>query len=322
MTAPPRPNLFVIGAMKSGTSYLARLLWDHPEVFMSDPKEPCYFVDPRVLRRNWKWPYRMGYWRSEDRYLSLFAKAGNARIIGEASTVYSRAPLFSGVPERILRFNPEARLIYVLRDPVQRAISQYWHRARGWRETRSLHQAIKADPQYVDTSSYAEQLKVYLPHFPLERIYVLTLEELEADPMLHIARLYAWLGVDATFIPGDAGRTLNARPEWIEQPRGLGLLDRARSLRAYRRVAPLVPAAIRDAARWAAVRRVRPEGIDSTATIDYLRTALLPGVRQLEQLLKRSFPEWTTLHGTPPGAPVRLERRSVARRLEYGAPVP
>jgi hypothetical protein len=67
--------------MKSGTTYLNRLLAAHPAIFMSSPKEPCRFVDPEVLRREWSWPWEQGYCRNEELYLSLFSTAGEATIL-------------------------------------------------------------------------------------------------------------------------------------------------------------------------------------------------------------------------------------------------
>src|SRR5271168_2107075 len=120
--------------MKCATTYLGELLGAHPEVFMSSPKEPCHFVDPQVLRGVWPEMWRNGYWASDARYLALFARAGSAAVIGEASVFYSQEPLFAGVPERIVAFNQDARFIYIMRDPVERTISHYWHRVRWWGE--------------------------------------------------------------------------------------------------------------------------------------------------------------------------------------------
>jgi hypothetical protein len=80
----PRPNPFLIGSMKSGTTHLSALLADHPAVFMSSPKEPCHFVDGKTLRKIWPYMWRRGFWKSAELYLSLFAGAGDARVIGEA----------------------------------------------------------------------------------------------------------------------------------------------------------------------------------------------------------------------------------------------
>ena len=67
-----RPNLFIIGAMKSGTTYLRKLLAAHPAIFMCEPDEPSYFVEPRELRKLWPDMWRQRIWQSEKRYLALF----------------------------------------------------------------------------------------------------------------------------------------------------------------------------------------------------------------------------------------------------------
>src|SRR5579872_3450358 len=153
--------------MKSGTTYLSDLLGAHPAIFMSTPKEPCHFVDGRMLRRVWPYMWKRGYWRSTDRYLDLFAGAAAKPVVGEASTIYSYAPLISGVPQRILAFNPQARFLYIMRDPVDRSIRHYWHRVRFWGERRALL----------------------------------------ADTVNQLSRVYTWLNVDPAFRPGLSVRT-------------------------------------------------------------------------------------------------------------------
>ena len=100
-TDAPRPGLFLMGAMKSGTTYLRRLLASHPDIFMCEPDEPSYFVDPRQLKVIWRDMWERGFWRSEAHYLQLFRSAGDAMIVGEASTNYTKLPLMAGVPEKI-----------------------------------------------------------------------------------------------------------------------------------------------------------------------------------------------------------------------------
>jgi len=106
-----RPNLFLIVSIKSGSTYLSALLAMHPAVFVTPVKEPCYLVDQRDLRRAWPHMWRQGYWRSVEHYLALFAAAGEATVIAEASNFYSQVPAFGGVPERILSFSPDARFV-------------------------------------------------------------------------------------------------------------------------------------------------------------------------------------------------------------------
>jgi hypothetical protein len=103
-----KPNLFLIGAMKSGTTYLRKLLNAHPAIFMCDPDEPSYFVEPLQLRAIWPEMWTRGLWQSEQNYLRLFSSAGDAIILGEASTNYTKRPMVSGIAERIEAFNPES----------------------------------------------------------------------------------------------------------------------------------------------------------------------------------------------------------------------
>jgi hypothetical protein len=284
--------------MKSATTYLSDLLREHPAVFMSSQKEPCYFVEQRVLRKVWPYMWGKGYWRSIDRYLELFADAGDAQVIGEASTPYSQAPKFRGVPQRILEFNPDARFIYVMRDPVERTISHYWHRVRFWGEHRSIARAVRSDPHYVDVSYYAMQLGEYLRHVSRERIYVLTYEELLADPGAQVRRLYCWLGVDPTFRPKALDVPTNVMPEVFEQVRGNGMLERFRQSEFWTKALPYVPQLIRKMGVGLAVRQVRPAEVPVGALKDYLRSVQRPQTEELRRLLNRAFPEWTSLHGT------------------------
>src|SRR5579871_5444493 len=223
-----RPGLFVIGAMKSGTNYLRKLLDRHPSIFMTEANEPSYFVDPEELKVIWPERWANGYWRDERNYLRLFAPAGDALILGEASTNYTKIPLVNGVAERLHRFNPDARLIYLLRDPVERTISHYWHMVRYHTEYRSIAAAIKHEPQYVAVSNYAMQLAPFRERFGDDRIVVLTHEELVRDPYTTMEVLYRWLGLDTTGVdlvgfrdPENVAPEVFRMPVWNGIPRKL-----------------------------------------------------------------------------------------------------
>jgi len=286
--------------MKSGTTYLSELLGAHPAIFMCTPKEPCHFVEQSQLRGLWPERWRLGYGRDLDRYLSLFAGAGSAPVIAEASTLYSQAPLFAGVAERIRAFNPQARFIYVMRDPIERTISQYSHHVRWWGERRPMLRAIQSEPQYRDGSHYARQLSTYLRCFGRERIYALTYEGLVDDPAGELRKLYDWLGVDPTFRPEALGMPSNVSPQVIHQVRGYGLLQLFRRSELYGLVAPLIPDRQRTRFARMATREVRRTELDTSAVQRYLRPEQQRQADELSRLLGRGFPEWETLYGHEP----------------------
>ncbi|HEV2441157.1 MAG TPA: sulfotransferase [Steroidobacteraceae bacterium] len=291
------PNLFLIGSMKSGTTYLSELLASHPAIFMCSPKEPCYFTDQRVLRQVWRHMWGRGYWRSIDRYLSLFSQAGDVPIVAEASTPYSQVPLFEGVPQRILAASPEARFIYLMRDPIERTISHYWHAVRWWGERRDLVTAIRREPRYVDVSHYARQLKAYLKCVPRERIHTLTLGELRTQPIERFRAICAWLGIDPSVVPQGLGGRVNEMPAVIAQAKGFGLLHQFKYSPLYRRLEPFVPVPARKLGARLAERAIVAADVDVRGVAAYLRPRMREQTQELCELLGRRFPEWKTLYG-------------------------
>ena len=229
----PRPNLFVIGAMKSGTSSLHAALAAHPQIFMCREKEPDYFIE----QRNWT--------KGESWYLSLFARAGDKPIIGESSTGYTKAPIFHGVLQRILQFQPDARFVYIMRDPIERTISHYRHNVWWEGERRDMLTAICEKAHFRDVSHYAAQLAPYIEVFGRDRIYTLTLEELVAHPSKVFRELLAWLGVESSDAPQSIQRR-NVTPDKIPRARtGLGFLLRLQDSRVWNAATRLMPRGVR-----------------------------------------------------------------------------
>ena len=177
------PNFLVIGAMKAGTTTLHSWLGQHPDIGMSSIKEVSYFVS--------KWTDHDPSW-----YARHFD--GRAPFRGESCTSYTKFPQRPGVPERIHALLPDALLVYVLRDPIERTVSHYLHALNRGRERRSLGQALAVleDNLYVDPSRYHLQLEQYWPYFPPERILLLTNEELRRAPQTALNRVTTFLGAD------------------------------------------------------------------------------------------------------------------------------
>jgi hypothetical protein len=293
-----KPNLFLIGAMKSGSTTLHELLAEHPQICMSEPKEPCYFIDPQVLKITWPEMWAMGFWQSEAAYLHLFEAKPGARYFGESSTDYSKRPKFDGVVERIAAFSPHSHIVYIVRDPVERTISHYWHMVEHRGETRSPLSAIKEDPHYIEVSDYAMQLTPYIERFGRDRVYVMTFEELIRDPAHSVRGVFEWLGVAADFVPTGLAAAHNVTPVRVRQQRaGMGWLQRFRHSALWTRLGPLTPAGLRRLGVGFAEKSVVRKQVDVTDVVDYLRPLQKAQTTRLAALVGREFPEWKTLYG-------------------------
>lgn len=281
----PRPNLFVIGAMKAGTTSLHRYLSSHPDVFMCEPKEPGFFV-----------PELKYYPRDEAWYRSLFAAAGDARVVGEASTHYAKLPVYGGVPERIAAYSPDARFIYVMRDPVERTLSHYWYHVRLYGTGKPMLQAFRENVAFRAFSDYPMQLAPYFERFGADRVLCLTFEEMVADPRGTISGVLEWLGLRTDVPMPELGRE-NARPERVRQARGLGLLGRLARSGVWDLVSPAVPAPLKRLGRRRAFASVAPAEVPTAEAIEHLRPEMAEMVERLARLLGRDFPRWTTTLG-------------------------
>jgi Sulfotransferase family len=292
-----KPNLFLIGAMKSGTTYLRKLLNAHPAIFMCDPDEPSYFVEPRQLRAIWPEMWTRDLWRSEENYLRLFSLAGEATILGEASTNYTKLPNLTGVAERIEAFNPEARFIYLLRDPIERTFSHYWHMVRYHAEHRPIAEAIRRDSEFLAVSYYAMQLQPFLERFGRDRIAILTHESLVRHPVDVMRSLYGWLGVGTEGVDmlGFA-QPEHVTPNVIRASIWGGVPRRLWQWPVFRHVRQHVPRSIESVLRGLATRDRCRRLVDTTSVAELLRPIQLLQTEELIRLIGRGFPEWTTLN--------------------------
>jgi hypothetical protein len=300
------PNLFIIGAMKAGTSSLHEYLHQHPEIFMSRMKEPQYFA-PHHTRQGLAWG-QGNPWPEPgiDWYLRLFEDAGEVKYAGESSVSYTAVPWVTGCEQRIYEFNPEARLIYLMRDPVERALSHYWHFVADGREDRDILTAVKRKEEYVARSNYAMQLRPYFQTFGRDRVYLLTLEELTARPEENFRRLFAWLGVDPN-CPVNVEEKFNVtRPVLRQTRRGRVFLDTFLRSWRWKRMETSLPRFVPRLFERLAYRTVKRCEVDVQAAIDYLTPVLREHTGELSRLVGRAFPEWESLPAMAPCSPHRL----------------
>jgi hypothetical protein len=189
------PNLFVPGAAKSATTSLHEYLDQHPDIFMSRSKEPHFFSDEDR------------YQRGLESYSSLFEPGRNCRYRGESSTGYM---VFPGTIERIKRHIPEAKFIFILRNPVDRAWSHYrWLQGLGFEDDdfrKAFLREMDDEPDarqlvgpgyqyYFQFGLYSKWLARYVEAFGRSAIYIVTAESLGRAPLETINGCLSFLGV-------------------------------------------------------------------------------------------------------------------------------
>jgi len=177
------PDFVIIGAMKCGTTTLSVQLAAQPGVFMTTPKEPNFFSDDDVFAHGVDW------------YERLFERAAPGDIRGEASTHYTKLPSYPDTIDRMKAVLPSPRLVYVVRDPVARAVSHYIHE---WTEGRMAGDPVAAfaqHPELVEYGRYGMQIRPFLDAYGGSSILLTSLERLGATPEAEFRRIGAHLGL-------------------------------------------------------------------------------------------------------------------------------
>ncbi len=176
-----KPTFIGIGAQKCASTWVYDILADHPEAYVSEKKELDFFSNY----------YDFGFEWYERNFIDT-----NKKIIGEISPSY-----FHGVsvPTRIKQYNPEVKLIVLLRNPEQRAISNHQHEVRTGHiqgEDLSFEYGMKNNPSYIEQGLYATHLENWLVHFPKEQLLVLLFDDVIKDPVAVSKRVYQFLEID------------------------------------------------------------------------------------------------------------------------------
>jgi Sulfotransferase domain len=273
---PRLPNFVIIGAPKAGTTSLHRYLGSHPQVFVSETKELNFFI----ANMNWR--------RGVDWYMEQFAPAGDARAIGESSPRYTQHPDYRGVAARAAALIPHARLIYLVRNPLDQMVSHYQDRLR-WRSERlPLERALCDNPIYLGTASYGFQLEQFLEHFPRERILVVASESLrEVDTRAEtLTRVLRFLNVDESWTSETWTREHN-----VAYPARRRLLQRLSTTRVWDHATALVPARVKEIAR--PVTHRRPGRLELAPTLRRrLERSLRDDVARFRALVGDDFDGW------------------------------
>jgi hypothetical protein len=239
------PDFIIIGAMKCGTSTLAAQLAAQDGVFVTTPKEPNFFSDEDVFAKGMGW------------YEALFEGAAPGDLKGEASTHYTKLPTYPAAAARAHAAAPGARLIYLMREPVGRAISHYVHEWTQGIAGDDLDKAIDALPEMTAYSRYDEQLAPWRALYGADAILCLRLEDMKADPLGALERVAVHLRRPGAFRWVEDMAPQNVSAERIRRFPGYAALVESAPATWLRR--NLIPQALRDLIKGRLQMRERPE---------------------------------------------------------------
>jgi hypothetical protein len=271
------PNLVVIGAQKCGTSGLHYHLGLHPEVSMSRPKELNFFIE----ERNWK--------RGPDWYKAHFDARANVR--GESSPNYTAYPHHLGVPERMRELIPNAKLVYVVRDPLERIAAHWVHNYAKRREKGDLAATlVHPNTSYVIRSQYFMQIQQFLQHFPREQVLILQQSDFRRERGVTLRQIFEFIGVDPDFNHPSFERERHATARKTRATRFAARLERMSRSRAGRVLPPKI---------WFALDEKLPlrkpiERPDVRGALsDEVLGVLREDAERLRELTGRAFETWS-----------------------------
>ena len=250
------PNFIYIGPDKAGSSWLHDVLIEHPQVFMT-PAKDLYFFDRY-------------YDKGVDWYASHFEKASDQRIVGEVCQDYLFHP---DAAARIANTLDAARFMVTLRDPVDRAFSSYLYMLKMGQQPGTFSEALAGGrPELIEHGRYGTGLARFADRFGDDSIYVAVFDDLVADPVEFVDRLFQWLGVDPFVLSDELlesrlpaskarsaplARLARAAADWTREHNGAEMVGRVKRSRLVQRALykPLRDKPQMDPADVAAIRR-------------------------------------------------------------------
>ena len=271
------PNLVVIGAQKCGTSGLHYHLGLHPEISMSKPKELNFFIEERNWPRGAEW-----YKRHFD---------PDARVRGESSPNYTAYPHHLGVPERMHSVIPDAKLIYVVRDPLLRIGAHWVHNYAKRREKGDLATTLRhPNTSYLVRSQYHMQLQQFLRFYEMEQVLVFQQSDFRRQRSDSLRRIFEFLEVDPDFTHPSFERERHATARKTRATRLAARLERMSKSRRGRLLPPKVWFALDE--RLPLRRPIERPDVRAALDDESLRV-LREDAERLRELVGRDFAGWS-----------------------------
>ncbi|MCA9297624.1 MAG: sulfotransferase [Phycisphaerales bacterium] len=277
------PDVLIIGAMKSGTTTLYRDLAENPAVFFPIDKEPNSLVSDDVLTDE-----------GRAAYAAMFERARPDQICAEASTSYTKNPVFEGAAGRARQLlRPDLKLIYLVREPVARIVSHQHHELTSRKiAERDIDRLVREYPAPLDFCRYAWQAQFWIDAFGPEQLRIVRFEDFIRDRKGVVASLSTFLGIDSRTDLVDPEANYNKSEG---KPRARGFLRAVNQSPAYRRVLrPLLSAKVREKIRHRILPKAPPRpDPPSRATIEFIYDTLGDDLEALRVMMGLDEPVWS-----------------------------
>lgn len=281
------PNFFIVGAAKAGTTSLYEYLKQHPQVYMCPIKEPRFFTQMRYSIELEKY-INSERITDETAYLRLFRDSENAKARGEASPDYL---MDQATPYCIKEKVPTAKIIILLRDPIERAYSHYLHFVRAGVETAPFYEALfaKYAHSYIELGNYYEQVKRYLEVFGPDQVLVLLFEDLKRNPSEFVGRALNFLEVEPEL--GSAIAIDKQHNPYLAPKNSLAQHILGRTLWLRYALRGIIPKGVRSFIyHELLLKKATKPAIDPKA-VEFLKTKYQAEITELEKLLGMSLPD-------------------------------
>jgi len=296
------PNFLIVGAAKSGTTSLYHYLKQHPEIYMSSIKEPK-FITSQFLTFPFKGigdeNIEKNVIRSFREYCNLFKYVSNEKLIGEASA--DNLYYYEKAINYIRKYLQQLKIIIIIRNPMDRAFSAFWHLKRNNRESLSFEEGIRKEKKrkennwefiwfYTEVGFYYNQVKAYLDNFNQVKIYLF--DDLKKDGLGLVKDIYKFLGVDTSFTPDISIKyNVSGIPKnkfihkFLKEP---NILKNA--------VAPFAKTLISKEKRRKIIEKIRMRNLQKhqmkPETREYLKNLYREDILKLQDLIKRDLSGW------------------------------
>ena len=267
-------DFMMVGAQKCGTTSLASQLALHPEICFCSEKEPGYFN-------------QVADWRGGlSAYHALYVPEPG-QLCGEASTMYTFAPEWTGTHQRLYEYNPALKLIYIMRDPVERVISHYSHNLVRSLVTDPPEIAVYQDPTYLGRSRYATQIAPYIECFGRDQILLLVFEEYIVDQAKTLHAIAEFLGIDTTasMIIEEAAAHRTVGEYYLK----FTAIEEMVKSNLFQTVRPYIPEFLRKGVRRQLSNKLEDKPTFSPELQQELRVELSSEIIQIEEQLGRSI---------------------------------